>query len=157
MDLDAAQKLAYQLMDDHLLGWESLAWSFKFDTAKRRNGSCHYGKRTITLSRYFVELNDEVEVRLTILHEIAHALTPGHHHDAVWKAKCAELGGVPVTCFDSASSTRNVVKVEGKWRAVCPNCKSVFHRHRKVREGVRWCKACGRALGILTFRLNEGE
>jgi len=156
MDLDDAKTIATDLIHTHLIGG-SCGWQFKFDNAKSRAGCCNYTKRTISLSRHFVALNDESEVRLTILHEIAHALTPHHNHDAVWKAKCAELGGVPATCCDSASAIaggRNVVMAQGKWRAVCPNCKKLFHRHRRLRDGRRrWCRACGPSLGVLTFQI----
>ncbi len=158
MDLDRATMIGLDLIEEHLPAFVyDNRWSFKFDKAKRRAGCCNYSKRTISLSRHFVELNSEDEVRLTILHEIAHALTPGHHHDAVWKAKCAELGGATSRCYDTAGNGRSVVMAEGKWRAVCPNCKQVFHRHRKLKDDRhRWCKACGPSLGTLTYR-QKGE
>ncbi len=69
MKLEDAENLALTLMEDNGVG----TWSFRFDNAKRRCGACFYSRRTITLSRHFVTLNDEAEVRDTILHEIAHA------------------------------------------------------------------------------------
>ena len=38
-------------------------------------GTCSYVKKTIYLAKWYTELNDESEVRDTILHEIAHALS----------------------------------------------------------------------------------
>ena len=53
---------------------------------------------------------DEKHVLDTILHEIAHALVGSHHkHDAVWKAKCKEIGCDPKATSDVA------VEVEPKW------------------------------------------
>lgn len=49
--------------------------------------------KRIELSKKLVELNDVERVTRTILHEVAHALTEGHGHDSVWKAKCREIGG----------------------------------------------------------------
>jgi hypothetical protein len=51
-------------------------WSFQFDSAKLAFGKCNFTDRVISLSRHLVELNNEAEVRDTVLHEIAHALAP---------------------------------------------------------------------------------
>ena len=71
MTLAQARRLALRLMRQHKL---SPAWSFGFDRSKVRFGKCNFANKEISLSRYLVELNDENEVRETILHEIAHAL-----------------------------------------------------------------------------------
>lgn len=76
-------------------------WSFLWDRAKRRLGSCRYLDRQITLSRHFVTCNrdNEDQIRDTILHEIAHALAWVHHqekgHGSFWKQFCRELGVLP--------------------------------------------------------------
>lgn len=74
-------------------------WCFGWDRAVKRLGCCHYTKRRITLSRYYVEaylVKDAEMVRRTILHELAHALAMVHHraagHDRVWKHFCRLLG-----------------------------------------------------------------
>ncbi len=74
-------------------------WSFGWDRAVKRLGCCHYTKRRITLSRYYVEVyleKDAEMVRRTILHELAHALAMVHHraagHGRVWKHFCCLLG-----------------------------------------------------------------
>lgn len=46
----------------------------------------------IELNYNFVLNNHEVHVIETILHEIAHALTPGNGHNHVWKEQARELG-----------------------------------------------------------------
>ena len=68
-----ARRLALGLMREHRVPGD---WLFEFDRSKVRFGRCHYGRKEISLSRHLVELNDEAEVRETILHEIAHALAP---------------------------------------------------------------------------------
>ena len=67
-------------------------WTFQFDRAKRRFGACNYTTRTISLSRTLTRLNDDAAVRETLLHEIAHALTPGAGHGPAWQVKCLEFG-----------------------------------------------------------------
>lgn len=131
-----AKKLAIELMSEH--GLLDLRWSFEFDTAKTRFGVCRYGSKTIGLSQPLTLINNEAEVRNTILHEIAHALTPGHHHDAVWKAKCREIG-----CRDERCYTKeNTVTIAGKYRAVCGGCGETYERMKRVRRGIRTACLC---------------
>src|SRR5690554_5113054 len=95
MNLYAARYLATQLIQQHGLA----GWTFAFDHARRRFGSCNYTRRQITLSRPLTLLNAEAEVRDTILHEIAHALTPGDGHGDRWKAICRRIGANPSRCY----------------------------------------------------------
>ena len=103
MKITNAQRMVDELMAQHL---DLELWSFRFDNAKRRFGQCRYRRvggvqcgGRITLSRALVELNDEAAVRDTILHEIAHALTPGAQHGRVWKQACITVGCRPVRCY----------------------------------------------------------
>src|ERR1700760_1168305 len=76
-----------------------VGWTFRFDNARRRFGSCRYGSKLITLSRPLVYLNDVEQVRDTILHEIAHALAPGDKHGPRWRAACVKVGAIPKRCY----------------------------------------------------------
>jgi len=55
-------------------------------------GLCSYKDKAIILNGYHCELHSENEVRNTILHEVAHALMPGHGHNSLWAAKAREIG-----------------------------------------------------------------
>src|SRR5687768_3581603 len=81
--------LALDLLAQYGLG----GWTFEWDNGKRRLGACHYTTKRVTMSRHLVQNCDDAEVREVLLHEIAHALTPGHNHDGVWRAKLIEMGG----------------------------------------------------------------
>ncbi|HRK30538.1 MAG TPA: SprT-like domain-containing protein [Tepidisphaeraceae bacterium] len=134
MDLVDARKLARSLMDQHGLA----AWQFDFDHARRRFGACFVTRRAITLSAYLVHLNTEAEVRDTILHEIAHALTPGDGHGARWKAMCVRLGAKPERCFKEADGVKTV---RTRLRVGCARCGWWANRHRMT-WAVRLCRKC---------------
>lgn len=74
-------------------------WSFGWDKTTRRLGCCKMQQRRISLSRYYAEAyatKDPEQLRRTLLHELAHALSWVHHgsrgHGPVWKRYCAALG-----------------------------------------------------------------
>lgn len=94
---DEIELYASACLRDHGLS----GWTFAWDHAKRRLGSCRYQDRRITLSRHFVAHNGhrQDQIRDTILHEIAHALAWTHHgekgHGLHWRAWCRKLGALP--------------------------------------------------------------
>lgn len=140
-----AATIARQMMNQHGL----YDWTFGWDRAKRRAGACHYHRKQITLSHHHVSMNQENEVRDTILHEIAHALAgPGTGHGWQWRQVCRRIGAKPVRCYDSAT----VAMPKGKWRAVCGGCNKAFHKHRRPKRQYS-CRGCGRERGRLDFQL----
>jgi predicted SprT family Zn-dependent metalloprotease len=137
MNLYAARDLALALMRQHGLAEE---WTFKFDHARRRFGSCRYRAKLITLSRPLTFLNDEPQVRDTILHEIAHALTPGDGHGAKWKRKCVEIGANPKRTYDDVEVV-SPPRREAPMQIGCAKCGWWADRHRRTRRKLI-CKTC---------------
>ena len=135
MNLQSAQGLANYLMNLHKLTPD---WSFRFDRSKVRFGKCNYVKKEISLSRYLVELNDEDEVRDTILHEIAHALAPrGAGHGPEWRRVASSIGCDGRRCYGE-----EVVRPRPKYKGTCPSCRRVVYRHRRTMI------ACGRCTRV---------
>ena len=148
MNLYAARDLARTLMRQH--GLERDGWTFRFDHARRRFGSCQPGRKLLTLSRPLTLLNNEDQVRDTILHEIAHALTPGDGHGRRWRAKCVEIGANPKRTYgddEVVSPPRRPAWFE----MGCERCNWWVDRRRRTRRKLV-CKACRRAV---TYRLKE--
>lgn len=126
MNLKQAESLATELMRQHGL-WEQ-QWSFKFDRSVRRLGQCNHRKKIISLGQYATLVNDEVQVRNTIIHEIAHALCgSGEGHGLIWKAKCLAIGG-------NGERLGNIaVKAPHKYQMSCNDCNHIWKYYRKPR------------------------
>lgn len=142
-----AVALCRRLMDEHGLK----DWKVVVDKTKRRAGCCKYAPKSICLSWYYLWMNadKEEDIRDTILHEIAHALTPGAKHGDRWKQVCCQIGARPIACYDVAV----IAMPKGKWQATCPSCRKVFDKQRKPKyvDGM-YCVRCGRENGKLQFK-----
>ena len=123
-------QLALELIDLHGLK----KWRFRFDHSTRRAGSCRYHDRTITLAFDLARSGTDEDIRDTILHEIAHALTgPRHNHDAVWQAKAKEIG-----C--SGKRTHQLRFSPPRWLVTCENnCWTHTAQQRNKRLVCRQC------------------
>lgn len=135
MNVNAAKRLGRELLDEH--GLQN--WTFKLDNAKVRFGRCNSGKKLITLSFYLTVLNEEAEVRETIMHEIAHALA-GHEagHGPAWKAVARSIGASDSRCY----SDDKVVTPPGRWIGTCTSCGREINRHRRPKKLMSCSKCC---------------
>jgi predicted SprT family Zn-dependent metalloprotease len=133
-----ARDLAIRLLEEH--GLTALGWRFLFDNARRRFGSCRYGSKRITLSRPLTLLNDIGEVRDTLLHEIAHALSPGDGHGRRWRAKCVQIGARPKRCFDDTTVVAPP-RAAAKYQFGCNACEWWVDR-RRLTISRYICKKC---------------
>ena len=95
METEQCKSLALMLMKQFHLD----DWTFEFDYEKVRFGCCFYRQRKISMSKLLVILNEENVVKDTILHEIAHALTPYNGHGTQWRNVCNAIGCKPKACY----------------------------------------------------------
>ncbi|HJT94046.1 MAG TPA: SprT-like domain-containing protein [Mycobacterium sp.] len=137
---DAWHETDQLLAEHHLDGWH-----VRFNQAKRVAGSCSYPSRTITLSRYLLARRSWADSMNTITHEIAHALTPGHHHDRVWVAQHRELGGDGLRCH-------SFVDDSAPWLGVCAHGVR-FVRYRAPRPGLGYRCRCRPASPVVFERV----
>ena len=138
MELTTSKRIAVDLLDKHDL--LSKGWCFEFDNSKRRLGCCKYGVKTISVSKNYHQLLNNDEFTDVILHEIAHALVGhGHGHNLVWKMKATEIG------CNGERLYRGDKKVEGRYSANCPQCDTVYYRHR-IGSSARK-QSCGKCSG----------
>lgn len=55
-------------------------------------GLCSYKDKCIIVSSHHLMIHPEEEIKNTVRHEIAHALTPGMHHNEVWADMARSIG-----------------------------------------------------------------
>lgn len=134
MNITNAESLALIAMSEH--GLISQGWTFSFDRAKRRFGVCKHRTKQISISKALTELNEEAEVKDTILHEIAHALAgPRNGHNRVWRMRCVQVGARPERCYDSVA----VIQPAHKWLGTCPGCKRETKRMKRMKIACSRC------------------
>lgn len=132
-----------------LYGLKQLGWSFKLNTNTQRVGVCKFDIKRIEFSQHFMERNSEYEIRDTILHEIAHALVGPHHgHDAVWRAKCREIGARPERLADDSVKTTAKYNYIVKCR-VHPD-KHFWKRYR-LKDSMRRAYCCGQQVQCFKY------
>lgn len=142
MTQNDARQVAHSLMTEH--GLIEKGWRFDFNTSKRNFGLCYYGRKMIYLSKNLMLLTTDHAQVDTILHEIAHALTPGHHHNAVWRSMCIKIGGngkrcAPLIDRSNPEAATNAPAIF-KYTLKCPVCD---HKKYISRNPKRVC-SCGK-------------
>jgi len=109
-------------------------------------GRCDYDRRELQFNTEYVINNPDEEVWDTFKHEVAHALTPGHKHDAVWRAQAEALG-----C--SARATRSLAHMPESHdhKATCPKCGHTYWKGKPRYKSGYYCPTCGPVNGALHF------
>lgn len=131
--MDNVIEFGYNLLQQHEL------FDWRIELRKKMEGklgACYYKGKIIAISKYYAENNSRQNVVNTILHEIAHALTPGHKHDSIWLETAQKLG--------VQKTDINVVVEPGKYQSVCPTCGRIYHKYRKPKyQKGYYCPICG--------------
>jgi len=146
MHIADAETLALTIMEPFRAKLDG--WSLGFDNAKRRCGCTSFSTRTITLSRHFVQMNDEDAVRDTVLHEIAHALAGAgaEAHGRLWKGIARQIGARPERCASG------VAMPQGNVEGVCrPDCTARHNRHRMPPKRLLNAYQCTRCYEMVTW------
>lgn len=136
-------------------------WVLKWDDRANRAGACllvHYSESLsfsrgiIWLSRFVTKQHSEAEVRNTILHEMAHAMTPNSckPHGPEWRANARKLGARPKATFDANTLLQ-------KWTGTCPNGHTT-QRNRRIQIACsRCCNGIFDARYLFVWTANTGR
>lgn len=140
-DLGKLEAMAIHMMKDKGL----IGWSFEWFDGRRMAGQCNYTRKTIRLSR-FLYGQSEQNIKNIILHEIAHALTPGHNHDEEWQRVAISIGCDGARCHNLGALAMAKYHIE----CPCGACKiDRFRMTTKMKRSV--CRKCRGALTITTL------
>lgn len=131
MKLTTCLLLAEELFEIHGLDAD---WTFEFDGSKVRRGYCKWREKVISMSRHLIPSMDDADVLDTLLHEIAHALTPYEYHSPVWREKAISIG-----CSGERCATDNAV-TEPNYIGTCPGNHT--HHGFRLRKRVSSCAKC---------------
>lgn len=110
-----------------------LDYTVQFSRSRSAYGWCDVNKRIIWLSKYFIEIATIKEIRIVLLHEIAHALVPDEGHGKKWAAKCIELGIEPIV-------KPNLCELPALYNASCQLCNTKYRRNKKPNN--HYCSKC---------------
>lgn len=89
------QMIIAALKDNGLRGWKVI-----FSRTSHELGHCNPATKEICISRKVIR-SDWVIAVDTAMHEVAHALTPGHGHGVAWQVMAKALGATPKATVDN--------------------------------------------------------
>ena len=96
MKLGLGEYMAGVYLDTHGV----TGWRFVWDDTIDQDGYCDYDTQTIAVSRRLAEANSDGWFRDVVLHEIAHALTPGAGHGQRWRETAIRIGSTGAVTGD---------------------------------------------------------
>ena len=125
------------------------------DMTKGFLGLCSHKDKAIILSAQHIDIHDVKMVKNTINHEIAHALTPGHSHDDIWKTKAKECGCYDTNPCSSLSFTPEAIDAIRSGALLKVEIEETVIRtpHYKVTRLQERCEQCGKV--AVEKRTNE--
>jgi len=117
-------------------------------------GMCSYKDKCIILNAHHIDIHPDVEVKNTILHEIAHALMPMHGHDSFWMEKAKALGCDDLSPCSTLSLPPSAIDAirSGADLEVSFETRTVRDVHYKVTKLQDKCPSCGKIAKEKSFK-----
>lgn len=128
-------------------------WTVTFDRARGRLGLCNHKKKTLSFSAVITPHLSKSQFQNTVLHEVAHARTPGHGHDNIWKRLFISMGGDGNRL---SNIPENALRHVSKYELLCAKTgRSLGFLDRKSKnfaEGKWKCNCCKVSVEIVQLR-----
>lgn len=112
---------------------------FNWSRTKTAYGDFTAATNEIRLSSVLTKIRPVAEVRETIMHEIAHALTPGDHHGESWQNQMRAFGLKPVRC---SATVADLTNLSGNWYGICAKGHRSAGTWRRLPRKDRSCSIC---------------
>ena len=141
MELKRAIELAEEKIAEH-----GVAYRVEIINSKTKLGHCDSKNRIIALSKPFIEINEEKVILNTILHEIAHALTPLEGHSSKWREACRRIGAIP------SRLNKIAVQPKMKYTISCPECDYVGQTNSRFRHYCGRCYGLGKKVILISIK-----
>ena len=91
--MDAIELYTINKLNKYFKKHKLKGWNYLISKQLTSSGAnCNYTKKLIKISHKYIHRATKKEIKNTILHEIAHALTPKQHHNKVWKKMAISIG-----------------------------------------------------------------
>jgi predicted SprT family Zn-dependent metalloprotease len=148
--VQAARKITHDTLAEYDL--YDRGWRFKLTRGKNTLGWCNYKDKTIGISSHLIENGTIEEIANTIIHEIAHARTPGENHGWKWRAVAREMG-----LKNPGPYTKISYELPHKYELRCGVHGTIEKRHRRSKPEKLariYCRKCGSG-SVGTLRLVE--
>ncbi len=156
MTRNEATTFAHEKLQEHgLTGWHVRLTT---DMTKGFLGLCSHSDQAIIISAHHIDIHDTEMVKNTILHEVAHALTPGHSHDIIWKAKAIEIGCINSNPCSNLSFTPEAIDAirSGATLEIEIETQTIHTPHYKVTRLQDKCPTCNKvAVTTREFEAND--
>lgn len=111
-------------------------WCLRLNRRKTSLGMTNYTTKTVSVSYHFLRgpTCDEKIMRETILHELAHVLTPGEKHSETWRKMAVRIG-----CSGNVKGCMDKPEANYIMECLTPGCqKATYYRRPKYEN-----KICG--------------
>jgi predicted SprT family Zn-dependent metalloprotease len=120
---------------------------------KKVLGKCRgaSGKYTIELNQSYIENGNEIDITDTIIHEIAHGITPpGAHHGYAWKINAISLGAIP-------NRAKETGLIKGMHMYVCFLCGKYAMRYNNSSRFINANHKCNNTTSQLNHYIWDDE
>lgn len=130
---EQALQLINQLKTEHNCGHYTVRFTER-NKKKYSVANCNWAIKQFSFVEFYVLHMTDDDFREVILHEIAHALTPGHGHDIYFKRVCLQIGGKPsATGYYSYLEDKRPEHLQKKINYIY-ECKTCNHQMKTTKK-----------------------